>query len=288
MKYFSLFLLLLASHSFLAQVNDSTLKTPNKYVLKLALHSITSANLRFTANDWSTFKNTIPIPDSMNEYMPKDFSLSTSSGLDFSFSMIHNYNHPTQKFRYATTFQLGFGPRLTSNKKWNYTTSKIIDTLVSSQNGGEIYVYENRNASIVNTYNARTFFVGIGEHFLTNPNRIFQFETGLDLQFYFTYQSSIKSTYTDVASIDPTYSSLGYTLSSTNPSMEQRSKGSLKAGMILRLPLSFSFKLSKTKNHLKDMRIGFEFNPGVVLPFSKSSSIPSGNFSSALTFRYAL
>lgn len=295
--YIQYLFVLLSGFSFGQQKDSIRQKTP-AFIIKMTHGMISENKFDFTKSEWDRLTPGFQFGDSMladpSTYVLSDgqgtYSSSSSSYFMVSFALINNPEKQAGKrYRTTTTFHLGYGPSLRAERNWVNENRKVIDTLTSSQTGQQYYVTENRRRDFSKTYNAQSILFGVGQHFSTNPNRVFQFETGVDLLCYVSILSEINVSYIEGYYIeglpdgvwDPGYQ---------EPIMGQQEargyKGETLAGLIMRMPLDFSFKLSKRSPVASRMRLGMELNPGLAMQFSQGLVTSNFNISGGMNFRF--
>lgn len=252
----------------------------------------------FTKAEWDRLTPGFQFGDSMlmnpNTYPPSDgegtYTSSSSAYFMFSFALINNPEKQAGKrYRTTTTFHLGYGPSLRAERSWVNENRKVIDTLTSSQTGNQYFVTENRRKDLSKTYDAQSIIFGIGQHFSTNPNRVFQFETGIDLLGYVSIMSNVHVSYTDayyIEGVPPGSFNPGYPEPVSQVEERREYKGKTLAGLIMRMPLDFSFKLSKKSPVASRMRLGAELNPGFATQFSEGLITTNFNMSGGVNFRF--
>lgn len=201
------------------------------------------------------------------------------------FSFIYSQQTP-EKFQASTNFYIGSGPSINGVRSWGLEKRFVIDTLTSGANGNQYYVWGNRSTSVMKKYYSRTLLVGFGERIATNPARVFQFETGIDILLFFGVYRGVAVSSMDSFTVENAPVDYVYQAPLLNESMNQDFSAPLLSGMFLRVPLDFSFKLSKKRNVLKNMRIGWELNPAINTLFSSERSDRVFHFSSGFNFRY--
>lgn len=286
-----------------SQQRDS-IKTKNtRFIVKMT-HGMTGRmSFDYTSDQWEKMTPGFEIPDSLKAndqnqiYFNDDIrNFSSSSYYMFSFSFINNknVNQTDRKFLATTTIHLGYGPEIVSRKDWYHEDIQIIDTLNSSQTGQQFYVSGNRNQSISKEYRSQSIVFGVGEHIATNPNRIFQFETGLDILCLISISSRVRASYLDsyilqTASGNPWDGGGGYSYYAPvlDEPRSQNFGGYVTTGLIMRVPLEMSFKLSRKNPVLSRMRIGAELNPGLATVFTESLITTNFNISGGMNFRFA-
>nr|WP_294860366.1 hypothetical protein [uncultured Fluviicola sp.] len=283
--------------SFSQQRDSLKTKTP-RFIVKMT-HGMTSSNqFDFTNSEWDRMTPGFQIPDSLKpglgvNYSKNLHSFTSDSYYMFSFSFINGKDKQAgRKFQATTVIHLGYGPELRASKYWYHENIQVIDTLTSNQNGQEYYVTGNRNQTIAKTYHSRTVAFGVGQHIATNPTRVFQFETGLDLLCLISVTSKVRASYLDTYLVDglPNYNNLGnypYTNSDPESNRSETFSGYITTGLIMRIPLEMSFKLSKKNPVLSRMRIGGELNPGLAMQFTKGKTSDNFSMSGGMNFRFA-
>ncbi len=282
-----------------SQQRDSIKKNP-RFIIKMTHGMTSSSQFDFTNSEWDRMTPGYDIPDSLKSgisgtgYDSHEINtISSSQYYMFSFSLINGADKQAgRKFLATTTFHLGYGPELNARKTWYHENKQVIDTLTSNQNGQEFYIYGNRNQLIAKSYNSRSIAIGIGEHIATNPNRIFQFETGLDVLCLLSITSEVNASYVDNyfvegQPIDYNNVVIGYPSPQLTETRAETFSGNFTAGLIMRVPFEMSFKLSRNNPVLSRMRIGGELNPGLGMQFTKGLISSSVNISGGMNFRFA-
>lgn len=282
-----------------SQQMDSVKTKNSRFVIKMTHGMINGNEFEFTNSEWQRMTPGFDIPDSLKVHPYGDdfnYNLHTTSANQyymFSFSLINGANKQAgRRFMATTSFHLGYGPELVAEKHWYHEDRQVIDTLTSSQNGQEFYIYGNRNQTIAKRYRSKSIVFGIGEHIATNPERIFQFETGLDVLCVLSIASEVRASYTDNYQLEgiPLDQSGGggssYLQPALNDPRAESFSGYMTAGLIVRVPLEMSFKLSKKNPVLSRMRIGGELNPGLGVQFTKGKTSNGFSFSGGMNFRF--
>jgi hypothetical protein len=289
---------LISGIGFSQQKDSAKTKTP-RFIVKMTHGMINRNQFDFTNSEWDRMTPGFQIPDSLKaglggNYKDNLHSFTNDSYYLFSFSFINGKDKQAgRKFQATTAIHLGYGPEVAASKYWYHENKQIIDTLTSNQNGQEYYVTGNRNQTISKTYHSRTIAFGVGQHIATNPNRVFQFETGLDLLCLISIASKVKASYLDVYTIeglpDGNNSSGNYPYPILDPNSNKSNNfgGTLTTGLIMRIPLEMSFKLSKKNPVLSRMRIGGELNPGLAMQFTKGKTSNNFSISGGMNFRFA-
>lgn len=287
---------LITGISFSQQRDSVKTKTP-RFIVKMT-HGMTNTNrFDFTNSEWDRMTPGFQIPDSLKPVAGSNgkdniHSFTNDSYYMFSFSFINGKDKQAgRKFQATTVIHLGYGPELRAAKYWYHENKQIIDTLTSNQNGQEYYVTGNRNQSIAKTYDSRTVAFGFGQHIATNPSRVFQFETGLDILCLISVASKVRASYIDNYAIEglPDNNYLGnypYPASYLDNGAETFS-GFITTGLTMRVPLEMSFKLSRKNPVLSRMRIGGELNPGLAMQFTKGKTSNNFSMSGGMNFRFA-
>lgn len=287
---------LVTGFGFSQQTDSSNTKNP-RFIVKMTHGMANSVNFDFTRSQWDKMTPGFDIPDSLttgfNGIDINDNIHTTSSNqyYMFSFSLINGAaKQPGRKFLATTTFQLGYGPELMAEKRWYHENRQIIDTLTSNQNGQEYYVYGNRSQTIAKRYTSRSIVFGIGEHIATNPNRLFQFETGFDLLCIMSIVSETRASYLDSYLIEGLPDeSQGYAYSQPvlNEARAETFSNKFIPGVLMRVPLEMSFKLSRKSPVASRMRIGAELNPGLATVFTGGLITTNFNVTGGMNFRFA-
>lgn len=293
MKTYIQYLFVLLSGFSYGQQRDTVKQKVPGFVIKMTHGMNNRQDFDFSTRQWEKMTPGFQVPDSLKPVSPKDYphnihSFTNDSYYMLSFALINNKNKQAgKKYRTMTTFHLGYGPHLDASKRWSYTERQVIDTLTSSQTGTPYYVTGVRQQDVVKSYRSQSILIGVGQHFSTNPDRIFQFETGVDLLCYMSIMSKIRAVYTDWYYVENAPDQYVYQQPATNPIMVQHYSGKLVVGMIVRVPLDISFKLSKKSPIASRMRIGMELNPGMATQFTESLMTTNFNLSGGMNFRFA-
>ncbi|MNU81489.1 hypothetical protein D3C71_711490 [compost metagenome] len=297
MKTYIQYLFVLLSGFSFAQQKDSTRQKPPAFIIKFTHGMNNSSEFGFTHSEWGKMTPDFQVPDSLSPgglgYFPNNIenvsSFSSDSYYMLSFSLINNKEKQAgKKYRTTTTFHLGYGPQLKASKRWIHEDRQIIDTLTSSQTGTSYYVTGNRRQDLIKTYRAQSIVFGVGQHFSTNPDRIFQFETGVDLLCFMSIVSEVKLAYVDTYAVENAPANYGYQYPVLNDPIHKNYGGKFTAGMIMRVPLDFSFKLSRKNPVMSRMRIGAELNPGMAMHFSRTLITSNFNVSGGINFRFQI
>lgn len=287
---------LITGIGFSQQTDSSNTKNP-RFIVKMTHGMANSVDFDFTRSQWDKMTPGFDIPDSLttgfNGFDIND-NIQTTSGNQyylFSFSLINGAaKQPGRKFLATTTFHLGYGPELRAEKRWYHENRQIIDTLTSNQSGQEYYVYGNRNQTIAKRYTSRSIVFGIGEHIATNPNRLFQFETGFDLLCMMSIVSETRASYLDtylVEGLPDESQGYNYPQPVLNEARAETFSNKFISGVIMRVPLEMSFKLSRKSPVASRMRIGAELNPGLATVFTGGLITTNFNMTGGMNFRFA-
>lgn len=294
--YVALIAVFLTGISFSQQKDSTKTKTP-RFVIKMT-HGMTNRNdVDFINSEWEKMTPGFSIPDSLtanpsNHYGQNIHSFTNDSYYMFSFGLINGKDHQAgKKYRTTTTFHLGYGPQLRASKFWSHEVRQVIDTLVSSQTGDSYYVTGVRRQDAAREYTAQSIAFGVGQHFATNPERVFQFETGVDLLCVISIMSKVRSSFIDSYTIEGLPdSNMGGSYPYPNDLSETTAHeydAKTVAGLIMRVPLEMSFKLSKKSPVASRMRIGAELNPGMAMQFTKGLINSNFSMSGGVNFRFA-
>lgn len=279
-----------------SQQTDSMKTNYPRFIVKMTHGMTNSSEFDFTNAEWQRMTPGFDIPDSLTtglngiDYNSDLHSTSGSQYYLFSFSLVNGANKQAgRKFLATTTFHLGYGPELSARKNWYHESRQVIDTLTSNQTGQEFYIYGNRNQTIAKSYRSRSVVFGIGEHIATNPNRLFQFETGVDVLCMISVMSEVRASYLDSYLIEGEPLDGGYTYQQPvlNEPRAESFSGNTTAGLIMRVPLDMSFKLSRKSPIASRMRIGWELNPGLGMQFTKGKISNDFSISGGMNFRFA-
>jgi hypothetical protein len=293
MRNFLLFSISLLSLSGFAQKKDSIQsKRFPAYIIKTSLGIHGNSPITFTDVEWERRTPGVSVPDSFQINPNGEDNFSTSPYKLYwmqSISIIQNKEKQAgRKYRFTTLFHLGIGPEIRADKYWFHENREVIDTLISLQTGDPYYVVGNRRQDIQKSYRSKSTLLGFGEHFATNPENIFQFETGLDVFLMFNSnvtESYVKDSYV-VEGITPgSYNSLS-PQPVLNAPQSISHKGKALYGLFLRLPLELSVPLSYKNPVLKRMRLGVELNVGLAMYFTRGKTNFSATGNSGVNFRY--
>lgn len=296
--YIALFSVLVSGISF-SQLKDSVKSYTPRFIVKMTHGMINENSLEFTSSEWERMTPGFEIPDSLKsssdgvDYNNGDlYSVSSNQYYMFSFSFINGKDKQAgRKFLATTNIHIGYGPEVNAKKYWYHENKQVIDTLTSSQNGQEFYITGNRNQTIAKTYHATTLAIGLGQHIATNPERVFQFETGLDVLCLLSIASEVTASYIDNYSLEGVpwdgSNGYGYQTPVLNETRYETFNGNFTAGLIMRVPLEMSFKLSKKSPIASRMRIGWELNPGLAMQFANGRVSNNFSMSGGMNFRFA-
>lgn len=293
MKNFILLCTWLLSFVGYTQKNDSLQSKVPACIIKASIGGISANKIAFTDTQWERITPGFQVPDSFQ--VNPDGTDQFGSDIDdfysmLSFSFINNKEKRTgKKIQMKTTIHLGSGPEAKASRYWFHENRNIIDTLSSNQTGNPYYVVGNKKQDIQKYYHVKSFMVGVGERFALRPDRIFQFETGLDVFFLIATPSEVKSAVTESYIIEGVNeSNYNSPIPAPNLNSPQISKYSAKSakGLLVCVPLDISFALSKKNAVLKRMRLGFEMNYGIAFQFTKGRISYNESRSWGLSFRY--
>lgn len=289
MKTFIACLFLLITGLSFTQQKDSIRSKVPAFVVKGTLGASGSNKLAFTDAEWERRTPGFQIPDSFqvnpngNDYFSSE---PDNTYWMLSFSFITN-KESVKKYRWMTTVHVGLGPETSTNKYWFHENRKVLDTLTSNQSGDSYYVVGNRRQDIQKSYRSKSTLIGIGEHFATSPENVFQFETGLDVLFLINStvtQSALTESYLIEGIVQGNYVTLNPPVIN-DPQITNYDGKSVK-GMIIRVPLELSVPLSVKNQVLKRMRIGVELNIGLALQFTRGKTSSNLSSNTGLNFRY--
>lgn len=293
MKTYIQYLFVLLSGFSFAQQRDSVKQKNPRFIIKMTHGMNNRSEFDFTTAQWEKMTPGFQIPDSLKPVSYKDFSntihsFTNDSYYMLSFSLINGKNRQAgKKFRTTTTFHLGYGPHLSSMKRWASEERQIIDTLTSSQSGMDYYVTGVRRKDLVKTYRSQSILLGVGQHFSTNPDRVFMFETGVDFLCYMSILSEVRLSYSDFFTVENAPDQYVYYPPVTDDPIYREYSSKFVAGMLIRMPLDISFKLSRKSPIASRMRIGMELNPGMATQFTESLMTTNFNLSGGMNFRFA-
>lgn len=291
--YFAVLFVLVTGIGFSQQNDSLKTKTP-RFIVKMTHGMINENRIGFTNSQWEEMTPGFEIPDSLKPMDQWGFgnnfgSFSSNSYYMFTFSLINGKDKTGRKFQATTTFHLGYGPQISNRKQWYHERREVVDTLTSSQSGQQYFVYGNRSQTISKEYHSQTLAVGVGQHIATNPNRIFQFETGLDVLCLLGITSQVRASYLDTYTIEGSPYDFGtpYPYETTQEQRTGTFSGDFAFGLIMRVPLEMSFKLSRKNPVLSRMRLGGELNPGLAMQFAKGQTSNNFSVSGGMNFRFA-
>ncbi len=288
--------LLVTGIGFSQRTDSLNTKYP-RYIVKMTHGMANSIEFDFTRTQWDKMTPGFDIPDSLTtgfngvDINEDVHTTSSNQYYLFSFSLINGAAKQTgRKFLATTTFHLGYGPEMSARKRWYHEDRQVIDTLTSNQTGQEFYIYGNRNQTIEKSYYSRSIVFGIGEHIATNPDRLFQFETGVDVLCMISLISEVRASYLDsyfVEGAPSDGSGYAYQQPILDEPRAESFSGNTKAGLIMRVPLEMSFKLSRKSPVASRMRIGAELNPGLATVFTGGLITTNFNITGGMNFRFA-
>ena len=285
MKTYISFLFLLINGISFSQEKDTTESKP-AFILKFSMGLTGPNRLAFTNQEWERTAPGIPVPASFTANANGVDSLTgdyNDTYLITSLSFLNNREKQFQKkYRTATSIHFGIGPEVRASAYWQYEDRQIIDTLISTQTGLTSYVTGNRRQDIQKTYVAKNMMFGLGQHIMTNPDKIVQFETGLDVFFLFTVNSQINSYYTDRYMVEGGLES-HYVKPALNADLVVKDKSRIIPGLFVRIPLEVSFKLSQT-GQWKNFRFGLNLDPALGMEFTRGKV--SGNFNTTVGIHF--
>ncbi|WP_341904386.1 hypothetical protein [Fluviicola taffensis] len=293
MKISFLFSIFLISIAGFAQKNDSIKsKRFPAYIIKSSLGIHSNNNLTFTNAEWERRTPGVSVPDSFQVNSNGEDHFNADPYKLYwmhSISLIQNKEKQAgRNYRFTTLFHLGIGPEIRADKYWFHENREVLDTLISLQTGDPYYVMGNRRQDIQKSYRSKSTMLGFGEHFATNPESIFQFETGVDV--FAMFNSSITESYVKDSYIIEGVTSGSYNSLSPQPVLNEPQsishKGRTLYGILLRLPLELSVPLSYKNPVLKRMRLGVELNIGVTMYFTKGKTNFLAGGNSGVNFRY--
>lgn len=287
MKAFIPCLFLLIYGIGFSQEKDTSESTP-AFILKISTGFVGANKLAFTDQEWERIAPGIPVQSSFTVNLSGFDSLDGDYNDTYallSFSFLNNKEKQALKnYRTTTSIHLGMGPEVRASAYWEHEDKQIIDTLTSSQTGLSSYVIGNRRQDIQKTYRSKTLMLGLGQHILTNPDKIVQFETGLDVFLLLATKSRIKSYYTDRYIVEGGTES-HYMKPALNPDLAVKDKSRMIPGLFVRVPLEISFKLSH-EGKWKNFRFGLFVDPGLGMEFTKGKVSSNFNVSTGLNFKY--
>jgi hypothetical protein len=293
MKTFTTYLSLFFAGINFAQQIDSIKPKALAFVIKANIGFIRSNKIAFTDAQWGRMTPGFQVPDSfqVNPNGSNQFETEEDDTYNtFSFSMITNKDHLSgKKYRFTATIHLGIGPEAQVSRYWFRENKQVIDTLFSNQTGSPYSVYGTKRQDIQKYYKSKSYMVGIGERFALRPDRIFQFETGLDLFFLFAASSEVKTALTESYRIEGV-SENSYTSPISAPSLNSPQiteySAKMEKGLLICVPLDISFALSKKNAVLKRIRLGLEVNYGLAFQFTKGQTNWNESRSWAFNLRY--
>jgi hypothetical protein len=293
MKAFIPCLFLLITIVSFSQKQDSIKPRTISYVFKASTGIVSPNKIAFSDEGWDKLTPGLSVPDSFRVNPNGTDYLGTKVDDDynmFSFSFIHNKEKWADKnFRFSTTIHFGYGPEAQVSKYWIHEDRAIIDTLTSGQTGNPYYVIGNKRQEIQKYYQVKSTMIGVGEHFALRPDRIFQFETGLDVYFLFSKPSAVKSHTRESYIIEGVYPEV-YQAPTLPPALtpEQTTEYPVKMakGLLVSVPLDISFALSKKNQFFKRVRLGLEMTHGIAFQFTPGKTSYNYSRSGAISLRY--
>jgi hypothetical protein len=293
MKAFIPCLFLLISGTSFSQKSDSIKPKAIAFVFKASIGVINSNKISFSDAGWDKLTPGFQVPDSFQVNFNGIDQFGAKANDDytlFSFSVVNNKEKRAGKnFRFTTTIHAGIGPEAQVSKYWIREDRAIIDTLTSGQTGNPYYVVGNKRQDIQKYYRVKSAMIGLGERFALRPDRIFQFETGLDVYFLFAKPSAVKSKTRESYIIEGVYPEV-YQSPTPPPALapEQTTEYTAKTttGLLISIPLDISFALSKKNQFFKRVRLGLEMNHGLAFQFTPGKTSYNYSRSGALSLRY--
>lgn len=293
MKTFIPYLFLLVAGVSFSQKQDSTKAKQISYVFKASIGGISSNKIAFSDEGWNQLTPGFQVPDSFQANPNGADYLGTKANDDYtlySFSFVHNKEKWAAKnFRLSTTIHFGDGPEAQVSSYWFHESKTVIDTLNSSQTGNPYYVIGNRRQDIQKYYRVKSIMIGIGERFSLRPDRVFQFETGLDVYFLFAKPSAIQSQIRDnyyLEGVNENYYQPPVPAPALNETQTTDYKAKMAKGLLVSMPLDISFALSKKNRFFKRVRLGFETNHGIAFQFTPGKTSYNYSKSWAMNLRY--
>lgn len=293
MKTFIPFLFLLVTGVSFSQKQDSLNAKTISYVFKAATGVINPNKIAFSDEGWDQLTPGFQVPDSfrVNANGADYLSRKTDDNYTlFSFSFVNNTKKwAGKKFRFSTTIHFGYGPEAQVSGYWYHENKTVIDTLNSSQTGSPYYVIGNRRQDIQKYYHVKSTMIGIGERFALRPDRIFQFETGLDVYFLFAKPAVVQSQIRDNYYIEGVNEN-NYQAPVPAPDLNETQTADYTAkmakGLLISVPLDISFALSKKNHFFKRVRLGFEVSHGIAFQFTPGKTSYNYSRSGLVSLRY--
>ena len=167
--YFAVLFVLVNGISF-SQKDSLNTKNP-RFIVKMTHGMSSSTNFDFTPDKWARMTPGFEIPDSLKPndngiyFYDNTHVFSSGSYYMFSFSFINGKDKQAgRKLLSTTSIHIGLGPEMRANKYWRHENKQVIDTLTSSQNGQQYYVYGNRNQTIAKSYRSQTIAIDQQHH----------------------------------------------------------------------------------------------------------------------------
>ncbi len=293
MKTFIPFLFLVITTVSFSQKQDSIKPKAISYVFKANIGIINPNKIAFSDAGWHRLTPGFQVPDSFQvnpngaDYLGKELDDTYNV---FSFYFVNSKEKWADKnVKFSTTIHFGFGPEAQTSGYWFHENKTVIDTLNSSQTGSPYYVIGNRRQDIQKYYRVKSTMIGIGERFALRPDRIFQFETGLDLYFLFAKPSVVQSQVRDNYYIEGVNEN-NYQPPVPAPVLNETQTADYTAkmakGLLISVPLDISFALSKKNQFFKRVRLGFEVNYGIAFQFTPGKTSYNESKSLAFNLRY--
>ena len=293
MKAFIPCLFLLIPGISFSQKQDSIKSKVISYVFKASIGAVNANKIAFSDKGWNQLTPGFQVPDSFRLNPNGTDYLSTKANDDytlFSFSFVNNKEKWAGKnFRLSTTIHFGYGPEAQVSKYWIHEERAIIDTLTSGQTGNPYYVVGNKRQEIQKYYQVKSTMIGVGERFALRPDRIFQFETGLDVYFLFAKPSAVKSHTRESYIIEGVYPEVYQAPTPPpvlNPEQTTGYTAKMAKGLLVSVPIDISFALSKKNQFFKRVRLGLEMNHGIAFQFTPGKTSYNYSRSWALSLRY--
>lgn len=291
-KASAFFLISLFAFAVFAQETIPPKSPLSAYIIKSTVGTTTGSTLVFTDSDWERRTPGVSVPDSfqvnpngVDQFNPEINKVYVMHTLAF----IHNKEKQAGKnYRFTTALHVGIGAPVVANNYWFHENREVLDTLISLQTGNSYEITGSRRTDIQKAYWSKSAVLGIGEHFATNPEKQFQFETGVDVLVLYN-SSETKSYVRESYRVDGVAG--GNSLYPQPVLSEPQSvthTGKNLFGLIFRVPLEVSVPLSHTNPVLKRMRIGVEMNLGFAVYFTagKTNYGNGMNASGGFNFRY--
>ncbi|TSJ48048.1 hypothetical protein [Fluviicola chungangensis] len=293
MKTFISYAFLLITGVSFSQKQDSIKGKTISYVFKAGTGVINANKIAFSDDTWDQLTPGFQIPDSflINPNGTDYLGTKVDDGYTlFSFSFVNNKEKRAGKnFRFSTTIHFGYGPEAQVSRYWFHEIKTIIDTLNSSQTGNPYYVIGNRRQDIQKYYRVKSTMIGLGERFALRPDRIFQFETGLDVYFLFAKPSVVQSQIRDnyyVEGVNENNYQSPVPTPVLNETQTTDYTAKMAKGLLVSVPFDISFALSKKNRFFKRVRLGLEVNYGIAFQFTPGKTSCNYSKNGALNLRY--